>query len=112
MRLNPKSNRGIAKPGPALQKTQAAGCRREIHSAKLDCNDQTHNCERLLCGQLELPKTEAHVKQHPSSKAARRGISQMVAHPPVSAPDLEIMQSDLAGVHTSPSDDKKGRRKC
>lgn len=96
------------KPCPALLRNQAAGCKCEIHGAELDSDDQIHSCERLSCSQPELPKTEAHVKQCPSSQAARRCISQVAAHPPVSVPDSGMRQSDLAGAHTSLLDDKEG----
>lgn len=55
------------KYSPALLKNQAADCR-HIHGAKLGSTDQIQSCERLWCGQLELPKTEAHVKQCPSPR--------------------------------------------
>ena len=42
------------------------------------------------------------------SQVARRGISQVAAHPPVSVRDSGMRQSDLASVHTSLFDDKKG----
>lgn len=63
------------KPGPALLKNQAAGCRREIHGAKLDSDDQILSCERLGSSQPELPKTEAHVKPCPSPRCISPGGS-------------------------------------
>lgn len=75
LRLNPKSSWGIVKPGPALLKNQAAGCRREIHGAKLDSDDQILSSERLGSSQPELPKTEAQVKPCPPPRCISPGGS-------------------------------------